>query len=65
MPGAFLVERGWRWCRRNPALAAALGALAVLLGAFLGSQVMAVRRLQSEQGRTQTVLADLQRLSAS
>lgn len=26
-----LGERGWRWCRRNPALAAALGSIAALL----------------------------------
>jgi WD40 repeat protein len=58
------LERGWRWCHRNPALAASLGALATLLGFFLGYQVMAVRRLEAEQGRTQAALEEYQRLSA-
>ena len=59
------AERGWRWCRRNPALTVALGAFATLLLAFLGFQAMAVRRLQTEQRRTQEVLADFQRTSAA
>ncbi len=28
---ATSLERGWRWCRRNPALAAAIGSVAALL----------------------------------
>ena len=38
------VERAWRWCRREPALAGAIGAVALLLIALaIGSSVAALR----------------------
>jgi WD40 repeat protein len=65
------AERTWRWCRRNPALAAAGGvaALAVALTvavavAFGVSQARAAARSRQEEERTRTALQDAQALRA-
>ena len=59
------LERAARWCRRQPALAAATGitALALLLAAVLGTsfavyQTQAANRLRVEQQKTLAVLKD-------
>src|SRR5690348_15282902 len=48
-----MVERGWRWCRRNPAVAGLLGTLAatLVLGATVASffAVQADRRADQAQ----------------
>ncbi len=61
------VERGWRWCRRNPALALAGGlaaaavlAVAVVSTVFAFMQTQANRDLLAEQGR---VLAEQQKVT--
>ena len=33
-------ERGWRWCRRNPALAWSLGAVAAAVLALVGLSLL-------------------------
>jgi WD40 repeat protein/tRNA A-37 threonylcarbamoyl transferase component Bud32 len=72
------LERTWRWCRRNPALASAIGLAAAavmtvtaLSIAFAVSQsrsnaklTVANVDLSHEQGRTQTALDNTQRLAA-
>jgi WD40 repeat protein len=72
------LERAWRWCRRNPALAAATGlvaaaviAVTALAFAFAVSQsrsnatlTTAYDALGVEQERTQTALDNTQRLAA-
>jgi serine/threonine protein kinase len=35
-----MAERGWRWCRRNPALAASLGAVATAVLALVGLSLL-------------------------
>jgi serine/threonine protein kinase len=51
------LERGWRWCRRNPALAAALSAVAasLLLGALVatGFAIEASNRAEAETAARQ------------
>ncbi len=48
------LERGWRWCRRDPALAAALAAAALLLVAGTTASTLfgLEARRQAEQART-------------
>jgi eukaryotic-like serine/threonine-protein kinase len=72
------LERAWRWCGRNPALASATGLVAAavitvtaLVIAFAVSQSRSNTRLTKayddlnvEQGRTQTALDNSQRLAA-
>jgi serine/threonine protein kinase len=43
------LERGWRWCRRNPSLAAALGGVAASL--VLGTVVASVLAVQADNAR--------------
>jgi serine/threonine protein kinase/Flp pilus assembly protein TadD len=45
-----LAERGWRWCRRNPFIAALLAAVALLLSGGIAS--LTVLWLRSERNRT-------------
>jgi WD40 repeat protein len=73
------VERGWRWCRRNPALATASGlALAALVGVAAVSLWFGVfqyqaanaireeqRKTAEEQKKTVAALAESRRLSAT
>jgi hypothetical protein len=66
------LERAWRWCRRNPALAA-LGVLvtAALIAAVAGVigfslyQARAAADLRLEQRKTRAALAGSERLSAN
>jgi serine/threonine protein kinase/WD40 repeat protein len=46
------VLRGWRWCRRNPAMALLVGTVAVLLLAVTAGSWTALWRLQHEQDQT-------------
>jgi WD40 repeat protein len=66
------AERLWRWCRRNPALAAASGLAAAALLAvtavslsFGVHQHYAAELLRQEQTRTQEALHETRRLSAN
>jgi formylglycine-generating enzyme required for sulfatase activity/tRNA A-37 threonylcarbamoyl transferase component Bud32 len=43
-----VAERAWKWCRRRPALAAALAAVAVLLAAVAAVYLVSVGRLREE-----------------
>jgi eukaryotic-like serine/threonine-protein kinase len=58
------LERTWRWCRRNPALAGSLGATATVLAAVVVIAVLYAdreRRVAAEQAKAtqeKTVLAD-------
>ena len=58
-PGAprGVFERGWRWCRRNPALAAAGGLAVVTLGATIALGVGSVFALRLSQEQAQTAAA--------
>jgi eukaryotic-like serine/threonine-protein kinase len=65
------LERGWRWCRRNPALAGAAGvAVAALVAAAALVVVLALHesraadRLRREKGQTEAALQESRRLSA-
>jgi tRNA A-37 threonylcarbamoyl transferase component Bud32 len=62
------VERSWRWCRRNPALAvsgalaaAALAAVLALVTGFAVHQSYTADRLRGEQRRTQEALREAER----
>lgn len=46
------VERGWRWCRRNRAVAGLTASVAALLLAATTVSTMAALRLRTEQDRT-------------
>lgn len=46
------VERGWRWCRRNRAVAGLTASVAALLVAATIVSTMAAFRLRAEQNRT-------------
>ena len=66
------LERGWRWCRRNPSLAKAAGlaAAALVMAATLAVVLLvhlsrAATDLRQEQQKTQAELENAQRLSAS
>jgi WD40 repeat protein len=66
------AERLWRWCRRNPALAAASGLVAAALLAvtalsvsFAVHQHQAAERIREEQTRTKEALQETRRLSAN
>jgi len=39
------LEHGWRWCRRRPALAAALAGIALLLVAITATSTLSARRI--------------------
>jgi WD40 repeat protein/tRNA A-37 threonylcarbamoyl transferase component Bud32 len=61
------LERGWRWCRRNPALAVAaavaagaLAAVAVVSLVFAVHAGRAAADLRHEQGLTQAALKDVE-----
>ena len=41
------AERAWRWCRRNPAIAALATAVALLLLTVAGGSLLAVQRLRA------------------
>jgi WD40 repeat protein/tetratricopeptide (TPR) repeat protein len=45
------VERGWRWCRRHPAVAGWLGSVAALLLILAAGSLVAALRLQQAQRR--------------
>jgi WD40 repeat protein len=49
-------EQGWRWCRRNPALAGALGLALLLLLAVAGVSSLAAWRLNKAQTETSAQL---------
>jgi WD40 repeat protein len=49
-------EQGWRWCRRNPALAGALGLALLLLVAVAGVSSLAAWRLNKAQAETSAQL---------
>jgi tetratricopeptide (TPR) repeat protein len=51
------AERSWRWCKRNPWLAGALGSAAALLVAVVGVQARANSQLRSANAETQAALA--------
>jgi serine/threonine protein kinase/tetratricopeptide (TPR) repeat protein len=56
-----VTEQAWRWCRRNPAVASLLGAVAgLLVFVAIGSLVMAARfdvqRRQADEARREAVL---------
>jgi WD40 repeat protein len=60
-------ERLWRWCRRNPGLAAAcavaacaLAAMSVVAICYGVSQARAAERSQAEEGRTRVALHEAQ-----
>jgi WD40 repeat protein len=57
------VERLRRWCRRNPAQAAAAGlaAVAVLAGVALVIGAFFTARLREKQGQTEAALAEVQK----
>jgi serine/threonine protein kinase/tetratricopeptide (TPR) repeat protein len=62
-----LLEKGWRWCRRNPTLAAAIGstslaliAAAVSVGLLAGFQVRAARQQVLAASHLTAVLAEVQ-----
>src|SRR5262249_14117916 len=46
------VQRGWRWCRRNRALAGLVSAVLFLLTAIAVGSSVALWRLSDEQGQT-------------
>ena len=61
-----LAERSWRWCRRNPMLAGAVGAAAVALVAvavvsvlYAADRARYATRLAQEGGRTKAALSEL------
>jgi WD40 repeat protein len=51
-----VAQRGWRWCRRNPAMAFLTAMVAVLLSAVTAGSWVALWRLQHEQEQTVTQL---------
>src|SRR5262245_12086431 len=66
------AERLWRWCRRNPALAAASGLVAAALLAVTALSVSfgvhqhhAAERIRQEETRTKEALQETRRLSAN
>jgi serine/threonine protein kinase/WD40 repeat protein/tetratricopeptide (TPR) repeat protein len=50
------AERAWRWCRRNPAVASLVAAVAVLL--VVGTSVSSVLALRAERARRDAVAAE-------
>src|SRR5262245_32356113 len=65
------AERLWRWCRRNPALAAAGGLVAAALVtvtalsfAFAAHQSAVAEKLRGEKAQTEAALRESKRLSA-
>jgi eukaryotic-like serine/threonine-protein kinase len=65
------AERWWRWCRRNPALAAAVGlaaaalvAITVLSTVFAAQQHEVAEKLRREKAQTEAALREQKRLSA-
>lgn len=54
-------ERTWRWCRRNPKLAAALGAAVLCLALGLGTTTWQMRRAQASEAtaRHQAYVSDM------
>jgi hypothetical protein len=53
------IRRGWRWCRRNPAWASALGAAVLGVAAFTVYQAVASERLRRETGEKTAALLRL------
>jgi WD40 repeat protein/tetratricopeptide (TPR) repeat protein/tRNA A-37 threonylcarbamoyl transferase component Bud32 len=51
------VERAWRWCRRNKAMAAALSGVAVLLVVLVAGSLLAALHFQRQE-KEQRALAD-------
>jgi serine/threonine protein kinase len=51
-----LVRSGWRWCRRNPALAALSAAVIALVLTVAVGSTLAMVRLQAEQGQARAQL---------
>jgi serine/threonine protein kinase/WD40 repeat protein/Tfp pilus assembly protein PilF len=47
------LERGWRWCRRNPAVAALVSSVVILLLIIAIGASMAAVRLRRELGRSE------------
>jgi WD40 repeat protein len=47
------AERAWRWCRRNPAVAALIGAVVLLLAALLAGALASNARLQEQLALTE------------
>jgi WD40 repeat protein/tetratricopeptide (TPR) repeat protein len=52
------LERGWRWCRRNPAVAGLLAAVFLLLLAVAVTSTLSAARLQAALTRTQDAERD-------
>jgi len=55
------AERTWRWCRRNPKLAGALGAAVMCLALGLGTTTWQMRRAQTSEAtaRHQAYVSDM------
>jgi eukaryotic-like serine/threonine-protein kinase len=65
------AERVWRWCRRNPALAAAVGvvtaalvAVTALATAFAAHQAEVAEKVRKEKQQAEAALRESKRLSA-
>jgi serine/threonine-protein kinase len=58
---AGLVERGWRWCRRNPRLAFLSAALAVVFLAGVSGIVWQWRRAEASAAQARTVAETAER----
>src|SRR5207245_2290999 len=53
-----LAERGWRWCRRNPVMAALIGLAALLLVVIAGGASLATIMLGNQLQRTEEAERD-------
>jgi WD40 repeat protein/serine/threonine protein kinase len=52
------LERGWRWCRRNPAVAASLAVVALALCGGAGVATWQAVEARAQAGRAEEALAD-------
>jgi WD40 repeat protein/tetratricopeptide (TPR) repeat protein len=59
------LERAWRWCRRNPALAVASGLAAAALAAVVALSVLIAIQQASSAKQTRAALIESQRQSAN